>query len=240
MKLLDRKTLETRKQAERKAEIDEGTRLAQSIDEMRRLKADEEHSLAEYRKNALRAVQGEIDGYLSERDGYRQEVTELQEARRLLLEPVRLGWNELESEREIVSRMAEELAGQWEAIDVANAILDQRELTVEKGILDAEEAKALASVALLEAQSEREGALAERRLAESEHGTQGREHEARTRDLEFREEAYRNGMDVNARDRKALDERENELITRESELQRRIENLRITNESINGNIQPAN
>lgn len=130
MKLLSKKTIDTEKQKERKLEIDQGVRLAQSIDEMRRVRADEEHSLFEYRKGALRAIQLEIDAYLAEREGYRKEVIELQEARRLLLEPVELGWQELENERLLISQKAEELAGEWDALDTAHAVLDQREATI--------------------------------------------------------------------------------------------------------------
>lgn len=75
--ILPKKTdLDKARVIERKNFIDEGIALAKRVDELRRMKADEEKRLLEWQEGTRKVVQKEIDTLVSKRDEVKREIIE--------------------------------------------------------------------------------------------------------------------------------------------------------------------
>lgn len=130
MKLLDKSKIDAAKQKERKTEIDEGVKLTVAIGDLRRLKAQEETNLAQYREGALKKIQSEIDVYLLERDGYAKEIITLQDARQSLLEPLTVEWKELDQAEGTLEKRKMQFIQDKNDFKKREKELDRRERTI--------------------------------------------------------------------------------------------------------------
>lgn len=74
MKILDKLQINVAKSAERKLEVEEGRKLASSVDGLRELKAKEESSLGRFRDKAIEAVKAEIQIFIDRRDAVLEEL----------------------------------------------------------------------------------------------------------------------------------------------------------------------
>lgn len=77
MRLLPKKELHVRQAQQKKAELDEGLKLARRIDSLREIAAQEEVSLASFRSKTLKSIQEEIDKLESERILVKKDVDDL-------------------------------------------------------------------------------------------------------------------------------------------------------------------
>lgn len=66
MRLLPRRELDIKKSEERQREINEGSKLARTIDSLRELRSEEETKFTEWRNQTLKGIQNEIDQKSSE------------------------------------------------------------------------------------------------------------------------------------------------------------------------------
>lgn len=77
MKLLSKREIDASKALERKLEVDEGRKLAEKVDMLRRLYAEEQAKFARFRDETIHAVLGEIRILIEERDSLRSKVRQL-------------------------------------------------------------------------------------------------------------------------------------------------------------------
>lgn len=107
MKLLSKLEIQQKKTSDRKVEIDEGRKLAKSIDNLRELRSLEEQNLEAFRNKTVSAIRSEIKDLSSERDALRTEVSKLTSDRKEALKPVDEEW---EAVREKTSQVGAKLS----------------------------------------------------------------------------------------------------------------------------------
>jgi hypothetical protein len=106
MKLLAKSDIHQKKTAEQKQTLDEGKKLASSIDRLREVAAQEESSLEKFRSETLASIHKETSEAATQRDALLGEVRELQLARQKALEPLTSELNLLEETREELAQKA--------------------------------------------------------------------------------------------------------------------------------------
>lgn len=77
MRLLPKQEVNLRQAQQKKAEIDEGLKLARRIDSLREIAAQEEASLASFRSSTLKTIQEDIKKVENERNAVKKEVSDL-------------------------------------------------------------------------------------------------------------------------------------------------------------------
>lgn len=147
MRLLPKKEIDSQKAQERKAEIDEGVKLARRVDSLRELQATEEANLTKFRQASLAQLQMEIKPLEEQRDGLLREVTSLEERRAIALIPLDAEWQKLDREKALCTEKEEELR--------------EREIFLEQNIHEAE-------LSFKEAETEKGRAKDLRRIASEE------------------------------------------------------------------------
>lgn len=87
--------LDKAKANERKQEIDESISLAKKVDELRRLKSEEEQRLNNWRDNILKIVRQEVNDIIEQKNNLKGELETLREERKELLKPLNKEWEEI-------------------------------------------------------------------------------------------------------------------------------------------------
>lgn len=109
MKLLEKKTLQTEINGQRKTQIDEGVKLAQKIDELRRLLATEEErhrsTLFQMKEERMRTITGLDEGISAKK----KELVEIEKQREELIKPLDEKWEEVKLEEEKILTLKEEI-----------------------------------------------------------------------------------------------------------------------------------
>ncbi len=240
MKLQPKREIDSLKQKERKIEIDEGLKLVTQVEELRRLRLDEEKNLTEYREKTTALIKVEIDSLIEDRDNLFKWNTQAREEREKLLEPLDREWKELDKAKEQLIADKQELYLRGEQLKIEQ----QKDREVKKSILHSiDKARKIESEAnrlFDEAILFKENAENEYLLAKSEHDIQSEEYGRRLADVNLLRATYQNGVNVNALDEKKLKEREEELIIREKDLDRRTKVLQAIEGVQNGKRKPAN
>lgn len=132
MKLLPQKSdIEKSKQIERKFQIDQGVELAKNIDDMRELRAREETSLKQWRKQTIAAIQIEINQKNLEKESLNDDIAALREVRQSLLEPLNAEWKELNQAEETLEKRKLLLIQEKNEFHKKEKELDKREKTIE-------------------------------------------------------------------------------------------------------------
>jgi hypothetical protein len=227
MKVLEKKQdIQKLKNEERKREIDDGIALATRIDKLRETKANEEQALFTWRETALREIQKEIDDYITVRDNLQVQTEAAEVHRKKLIEPLDTEWKELNKEKEdiekdrkiisIIQTQLEidrnEVKKQWDAVSETVTRTNQKEVQIDK-------AKS-AAVSLKElAQKEYEIARIER----EEHLN---EHEKEMKSVRELKKQYKVALSTIGIREHQVQDKESELITRERDLERRLNRLK--------------
>lgn len=79
MKLLRKQEIVLKKNDERKKEIDEGVKLAKTVDVLRQTLGKEQANLAKFRTETLKSIQLDIDNKIKERDELGGQINTLKE-----------------------------------------------------------------------------------------------------------------------------------------------------------------
>ena len=97
MKLLPKTKIASLKSDSRKLDIDEGVKLAKTVDALRQAKATEEANLAKFRDASLKEVQSQINEKVKELDKLKTEIIGKREERMALEAPIDLTneWKEV-------------------------------------------------------------------------------------------------------------------------------------------------
>lgn len=101
MKLLDKKSIVEQKNSDRKREIEEGVKLARSIDSLRETHTKEQLGLKKFRDASLEAIKQEIQTFLVKKEALVEEVKELEHKRRTVLAPIDLKreWKKIDEDK---------------------------------------------------------------------------------------------------------------------------------------------
>lgn len=73
-RLLSKREIDVKKAQERQRELDEGGKLARTIDALRKTRVDEEQSFELWRVTTLRQIQEEINAKILERDALDEQI----------------------------------------------------------------------------------------------------------------------------------------------------------------------
>lgn len=102
MKLLQKSEIDAAKVADKKREIDEGTKLAKRIDSLREIAAQEETALAKFRSETLKNLNDEIVPKVAERDSLDGQIKTRKDELIELQKPLDSKWEEIKNrEKEI-------------------------------------------------------------------------------------------------------------------------------------------
>lgn len=110
VKLLSKREIDVAKARDRQREIAEGTKLANRVDGLRELAADEEKALNDFRIKTLTAIQAEIDPKIIERDELLNELVALRDERKSLLKPLDEEWLRVRAVSRELDKDAEAIA----------------------------------------------------------------------------------------------------------------------------------
>lgn len=233
MKLLPKKTeIDKAKAAERKMEIDEGMNLARQVDDLRRIKAEEERNILDYRNGMMKAICVEIDSLIEDRDNLFKSNAQARLDREALLEPLDKEWQELNLEKESLGKEKEELFVSREALKIEAKNDRETKKMILSSIAKSRKAESDARKLFDEAILFKENAESECRMATFEHDVQNDEYGKRLKEIELARSAYQNGINVNLMDEQRLSDWEKELIIREQALERGRKTLQIAKEEL--------
>lgn len=101
MRLIDKKEIAQHKSSERKQEIEEGVKLAKSVDSLRETLSKEQANLKKFRDETLKGISLETEGFKSKKETLVKEIQELESRRRLAEAPIDLTneWKKVEETR---------------------------------------------------------------------------------------------------------------------------------------------
>lgn len=157
MRLLDRKTITQNINAERKADIDEGIKLARKVDALRETLQKEEQNALKYKSATLDEIQKQIEEKMKNRDylkkeNLEREVAKLEEKREKLLIPLDKEYAKLEERTEGIKKLetevnlmkekeekiTKEIEKKLKNIEKDEKILNEKLSTVEKRLTESE------------------------------------------------------------------------------------------------------
>lgn len=124
MKLLDKKVIAEQKSSERKREVEEGMKLAKSVDALRTTHAEEQQKLKKFRDETLKLIKVEIGDLEKVRESLKKEIVVLEEKKKKAQAPIDLS-NEWKK-TEIVKR---------ELFDLRQELNNKETLLISKEIL---------------------------------------------------------------------------------------------------------
>lgn len=123
IRLLSKQDIQQAKARERQQEITEGVKLAQRVDSLRELQAEEEQALKKFRDETLTEIHKEITEKITERDSLIYELSRLKKDREEAIKPLTKEWEKIDqvnrglneqgnllTERELAVQKKEELA----------------------------------------------------------------------------------------------------------------------------------
>ena len=137
LRLLQKREVDRAKTLDRKREIDEGAKLAQKVDDLRRLYSTEEKTLRDFRDKSLKVVLEDISRLSADKEALQSEVKALEHRKVRALIPVKI---ELEKLPQAKAQLAEvrSLLELEESIVVA----EKRNMSARKADIKAEKERA--------------------------------------------------------------------------------------------------
>lgn len=225
MKLLQKSTVASEQAIQKKAQIDEGVKLATRIDALRRTLADLERQHETYILGMENELKRRTEGLIEGVKDKMRELLEIEARRIKLLEPLAEKWSEVnEKEKEVNSILAQAQE---------NAIVIEREK--EKYLILGKKMKeSQARTRIRERELSRVYAQAEENLEESvkvlkdaENKVDGQLSLLRERSVKLDERERMNNFDfmANKNQKTLLDDRESELSDRERQINDKYETL---------------
>ena len=101
MRILEKQQINTLKAIEKKREVDEGLKLAHSVDALRETKAKEENNLRQFRDKSLETIKADIDSLLIQKNLAMKVLEDLEKARIEAEAPLDLkqAWKDVETDK---------------------------------------------------------------------------------------------------------------------------------------------
>lgn len=127
MRLLSKPEIDTRKSIERKQSVDEGLKIAKSIDRLREARANEESSLEKFRHEILQAIMSDIKVKTGEKAALEAEVITLRQEAEILRIPLDSEWEKVRGERVVLSSERKEAEEEAKKLREREVLLRERE-----------------------------------------------------------------------------------------------------------------
>lgn len=215
MRLLSRSQASAEVARSKKAQIDEGMKIANRVDALRATLADLESQhlkyISETRDEAKRMMTGLADGIKA----LKKEIVGLEAERNRLREPLDAEWQQLETKKEEVIQMVEKSRGMKDSISLEKV---KQELLTKKTRESLERARVrerALKVALVEASEDRATANNILIQQQNEKKNQDQKFEARKQDLSQKEFHLKQISESLELQRERQDEKDLELVERE-------------------------
>lgn len=125
IKLLSKQEINQRQALQKHAEIEEGRKLAQRVDNLRELAVEEEASLASFRAKTLKAINEEIKKATLEHDAILNEV-------KALRGKLETGFSELEKAKNEVKLKEQDLVSREKQVEERIKLIKQKEKQLKK------------------------------------------------------------------------------------------------------------
>ncbi len=125
IKLLSKQEINQRQATQKRAEIDEGRKLAQRVDNLREIAVTEEASLASFRAKTLKAINTEIQLVSTERDLLIIEVNSLRAE-------IKAGLAEVTRAKESLSEEKDRIISREEELRERIALVEKKEAQIKK------------------------------------------------------------------------------------------------------------
>lgn len=233
MLILPRKLdLDKARADERKQEIDAGISLAKRVDELRRLKDEEERRLNEWRDNTLKIVRKEVNDVIEQKNNLKGELETLRDERKELLKPLNKEWEEINKVKERLSKEKENIYILKEQLEVEEEKIDKEKEKVSKIVSQITQKENETEKTKQNILTLKELAQKEYEIAHEEHISQTSAEEKVLQDLHKRKAEYESGIIINKKEEEAIKEKESELIIREKHLASQQVALRIAYEEV--------
>lgn len=131
MRLLDKNTIVQQKSLERKLEIDEGIKLANKVDTLRRVSAEEEKKLNTFREESLRKIREDIVPLAEKKVSLENEILVLEGIKKKLREPLDSEWLKVEEGKKVLAMDRKVLDEQKDKVFADFKELDNRRKKIE-------------------------------------------------------------------------------------------------------------
>lgn len=228
--------LEKAKIQERKTLIDEGMALATRVDELRKMRVDMEVNFDAWRKKTSDAILKEHADLIQKRDILANEVISARKERDALREPLDAQWAILNKEKESIESKRNELFLEQERISLEKTRLNKERSKVSLSIRNAQFHEKETERSRNEAANLAEMARKDRRQASEECDRNIQESRKEREEAESLRRTYEVGIQTASIREKQADEREETLLIREKDLERRTKQLQKVQElQKNGN-----
>lgn len=127
MKLQNKKIIQAEATKERKTQIDEGVKIATKVDELRRVHAEEERSLYEFRDKSIETLKKDIGPLLNQKENLIEEIKELQDRKQVLLDiPIEASLKEMEERKAKITEIESLLSVKEQRLEVRSIELTDR------------------------------------------------------------------------------------------------------------------
>lgn len=228
-KLLSKRDIDIKKAQERHRDVEEGAKLARTIDSLRELRVKEEKEFEDWRTSTVAHIQGEINIKIDERNALDDELRGKREEREALMRPLTQRWAALELEK---STLDQRIATHNEAeanlrVAIALNIHRERENNAKAEYLEVQQRKvAQIEKGLVENTREATQTLANAQATEAKVLKELKEREAeldeRSSNLDYRESGINIRIEVYGKKEQDLLRREKLLQDRTALLERNI------------------
>lgn len=138
MKLQPKKAIQADLATQRKAQIDEGVKIASKVDTVRETLAQEEGNLRRFRQETIASVQADIDRYIGVKDTLKSEIVVLERQKSNAQIPLNAEWERLRKDRSKLVKDIDAWGGKSDN-------LKEREDQVERSEREAEVSRGKAS-----------------------------------------------------------------------------------------------
>lgn len=141
MKLLKKSVVAKEQAHQRKVQIDEGIKLAQRVDSLRRTRSEEEQNLEKFRENSLKIVKDEIDFFLKEKEALKGDIDFLGKQKKELLKmTLDVEWKDIDDKNLYLDEAKELLRVRLSSLEQKERDIDSklRELSDERNMLERE------------------------------------------------------------------------------------------------------
>lgn len=221
------------KAVERRKEIDEGAKLASSVDTMRKLVASEQTNLIKFRDESLKTIKEELGGLQARKQFLLSEVESLEELRIRLQEPLDAEWEKVKKELASIEATKQNLYATINGLKKSEKLYKKsfEELGIEKKRVEDLKTSARESFTLAERiKNEAAEILDEAHRESNEMDTEMNEREQQLHLKEdvvaIRERDMANGKEQNERDHKDIIKIKAQLASQRAILERAMKKLK--------------
>lgn len=209
----------------RQREIEEGMNLARKVDEIRKLRVEQEVALKQWKEVTLKQAQQEIDEKVKERDSLLIEIARLNALKEEAQKPLTDEWNMVRNEKETLSIQRKEIEKEAGELLQAKKIIVKQEEDIKLRLVQLQ--KDEQSIQQLKADIEKDRTIIRNEREQSQSIRERNEYERNTffKEAESIKKQYEVALKTIEVREQQVEQKEKDLVKREQTLQRRIKNL---------------